>query len=336
MDIIKQAVGIDISKDDFVVRFGSITKSQETNISKDETFRNDSKGFKKFDKWLEKNKVDDNTPLWIVMEATGVYYENLAYYLSDQGFNLCVLLPNKAKNYARTLENKSKTDSIDSKVLTQLGLERKLVHWEIPNPLYRELKSLTRERTSLLSMSLQLKNQLHAKKHSFSPGKTTVKRINSLLKKYKNLIKAVEEEIESLLQSDNDLAAKVKKIKTIKGVGLITIASILAETNGFALIKNRKQLASYAGLDVVLNESGKRRGKTRISKKGNSNLRHSVYMPALTAVRYNVEFKNLYVRIIEQKSIKKIGLIAVARKILLLVYTLWKNNKEYIYNYQMA
>ena len=336
MDIIKQTIGLDISKDNFVVRHGAININQEIVISKDETFTNTQKGFNKFITWINKNKLDDSIPLWFIMEATGVYYENLAYYLSEKGFNLCVLLPNKAKNYAKTLENKSKTDSIDARVLTQFGLERKLNKWEEPKQVFKELKSLTRERASLLAMSTQLKNQLHAKTHAFAPSKKSVSRIKSLINYYKKLIKTVEKEIEALLKSDEELDGKVQKLKSIKGVGVITIASILAETNGFALIKNRKQLASYAGLDVVLNESGKRKGKTKISKKGNSYLRQSVYMPALSAVRSNKEFKNLFIRIMEKKSFKKIGLIAVARKLLLLVYTLWKNDQEYIVGFQTA
>lgn len=334
MDIIKQTIGIDVSKDDFVVRHGTTDTDQEIKISNHEIFLNSSKGFNKFIKWVKKTKNNDSIPLWFIMEATGVYYENLAYFLSEKGFNICVLLPNKAKNYARTLEGKSKTDSIDARTLTQFGLERKLVKWEIPNHLFKELKSLTRERMMLQTMKTQLKNRLHAKTHSYEPSKESIRRIKSLISYYKKQIKAVEEEIEALLKSDDELYKKVLKMKSIKGVGIITIASILAETNGFALIKNRKQLASYAGLDVVLNDSGKRRGKTKISKKGNSHLRQAVYMPALSAIRWNKELNNLFIRIVNKRSIKMIGVTAVARKMLLLVYTLWKKDQEFTPNFQ--
>ena len=336
MEIIKQTIGSDISKDNFVVRHGTIDTNQETKISNAETFTNDTKGFNKFNKWIQKNKIGDSVQLWIIMEATGVYYENLAYFLTKKGYNICVILPNKTKNYAKTLNTKSKTDSIDSRTLTQFGLERKLDKWETPKPLFKELKSLVRERISMQGINTQLKNQLHAKEYSFRPSKQTVKRLKSHISNNNKTIKIVEKEIETLLKSDKELYKKVQKIVTIKGVGLTTIASILAETNGFALIKSRNQLASYAGLDVVLNESGKRIGKTKISKRGNSHLRKSVYMPALSAVRWNQEFKNLYVRILNKRGIKKVALTAVSRKILLLVYTLWKSEQPYFANYQVA
>jgi transposase len=336
MEIIKQTIGIDISKDDFVVRHGTTDTDQEIRISGPETFSNSPTGFNKLLKWVQKIIKDDSVPLYFIMEATGVYYENLAFFLSEKGLNICVLLPNKAKHYAKTLEGKSKTDPIDARTLTQFGLERKLLRWEIPNQLFKELKSLTRERMMLQAMKTQLKNRLHAKTHSYSPSKTSIKRIKSLISNYKKQIKVVEVEIKALIESDEELYKKVRRIMSIKGVGLITIASILAETNGFALIRSRKQLASYAGLDVVLNDSGKRKGKTKISKKGNSHLRQAVYMPALSAIRWNKEFNNLFIRIVRKKSIKKVGVTAVSRKLLLLVYTLWKKEEEFIPNFKAA
>lgn len=73
----------------------------------------------------------------------------------------------------------------------------------------------------------------------------------------------------------------------------MSVVTVIAETNGFALIKNQRQLVSYAGYDVVENQSGKRAGKTKISKKGNSHIRRILHMPALNAVRYEVLFSLL-------------------------------------------
>ena len=96
-------------------------------------------------------------------------------------------------------------------------------------------------------------------------------------------MKAVEKNLKELIDSDKKLASKIKKIETIKGVGFITIIKIISETNGFLLFNSISQLVSYAGLDVIENESGSFRGKTKISKKGNVRIRSSLYMPALSA-----------------------------------------------------
>ena len=78
---------------------------------------------------------------------------------------------------------------------------------------------------------------------------------------------------------------KVQNICQIKGVGLLTLAAVLAEINGFELFRNYKQLVSFAGFDVVERESGMSTGNTKISKKGNGHLRRAMFMPAFTAVR---------------------------------------------------
>ena len=146
-------------------------------------------------------------------------------------------------------------------------------------------------------------------------------------------MKEVLAQIKILIKSDSILFEKINKIITIKGVNLITVAIAVAETNGFNLIKNKNLLASYAGYDIILDESGNHKGKSKISKKGNSNLRRAFYMPALSAARFNNNLKAFYIRLCKTKVNKKIAIIAVARKLLLLVYSLWKKNECFYQNY---
>jgi transposase len=94
-------------------------------------------------------------------------------------------------------------------------------------------------------------------------------------------VEEVNEQIEKTVREDEVLNNKINKICKVKGLGILTVATIVAETNGFKLFRNQRQLTSYAGYDVVENQSGKRVGKTRISKKGNSHIRRALHMPAL-------------------------------------------------------
>ena len=98
------------------------------------------------------------------------------------------------------------------------------------------------------------------------------------------------------------------------------MATILAETNGFKLFTSRAQVVSYAGYDVVERQSGSSiKGKTRISKKGNSHIRRALHFPAITIVKHEPQFKQLYDRILERSHIKMKSYTAVQRKILLLI-----------------
>lgn len=129
--------------------------------------------------------------------------------------------------------------------------------------------------------------------------------------------------------NDPVLKSKFEKISIIKGVGLITFAVIISETNGFELFNNVAQLTSYAGYDVAENQSGSKNGKTRISKKGNAHIRRVLHLPAFTAVKYELSFKTFYERVYGNTHIKMKAYVAVQRKLLSLIYTLWKNDSNY-------
>ena len=129
---------------------------------------------------------------------------------------------------------------------------------------------------------------------------------------------------------DKELLARVKRIATARGLGVTTIMCVIAETEGFHLIENRKQLTSYAGLDVKARQSGKEDPKHRISKEGNAHIRAALYMPALVAVRHNRQIREAYGRICQKHPKEKmIGVAAAMRRLLMLIYTLWKNGEEY-------
>ena len=148
-----------------------------------------------------------------------------------------------------------------------------------------------------------------------------------MIKHIDKQIKECGQKIGQLIQSDSELHTKVKKIQTIKGVGILTMATIIAETLGFQQVKNVEQLASYADYDVVQRESGTSiKGKTRIPKKGNRYIRNALYFPTMVACRYNEDLKKTYLRIIKNKPSKMIGQVAIQRKLPLLIYTLWKND----------
>jgi len=328
--LLKQCVGIDIAKASFKACFACIDLSQNLLFKSVKSFDNTEEGFIKMITWMS-NLYDPSTRLTFVMEATGVYYENLAFFLHHQELNVSVILPNKINSYAKSLELKSKTDKIDSKVIARIGLERNLNAWKPVSPQFRILKELTRERENLMREKLQVNNQLHSKSYAFNANKSSIKRCNKRLKFIEGQIDEIEEEVRRVVSKDETLKEKIKKLESIRGIGFLTAVTIVAETNGFALINNKQQLVSYAGLDVVEKESGTSvKGRTRISKRGNSHIRRVLHFPALSAVKYASPIKSFYERVNQNKASKLIGAIAVQRKLLILMYTMWKNDTYYI------
>jgi len=115
---------------------------------------------------------------------------------------------------------------------------------------------------------------------------------------------------------------------------MLTAAIIMAETNGFELIRSKKQLTSYAGLDVKEKESGTSiKGKSRISKRGNRYLRKAMYMPAMAAIRHSERYKAIFVRIVSMNGVKMKGCVAVQRKLLEMAFTIYKTNTPYRANH---
>jgi len=329
MKVQKQSIGIDISKDTFTACLCLLNQDGSLTFSEVKTFKNEKKGFNQLLRWSRKAK-DSSLSLSFLMEATGVYYERLSHHLYDIKQEVIVILPNTSKHYFLSLNIKTKTDEIDAKILSQFGVERRHQKWIKPSETYLHLRNLTRYYVQLQEQKTSLGNIKHSKMNSHDVQKLILKSNTKLIKEIDKQISLVKLEIEKLIKTDPPLQDKVDKLLTIKGVGILTVATILAETLGFQYVKNVKQLTSYAGYDVVQRESGTSiKGKTRISKKGNRYIRNALYFPAMVACRYNENLKQNYLRIIQAKSSKMIGQVAIQRKLLILIYTLWKKNEIY-------
>ena len=137
-----------------------------------------------------------------------------------------------------------------------------------------------------------------------------------------------------MIKEDPEVKRIVILLCSIPGIGMLTAVTILGETNGFDLIRNKRQLASYAGFDVKEKQSGTSvKGKARISKRGNKYLRKAMHLPALTAIRHDERFKAIFARIVSKHGIKMKAAVAVQRKLLEMTYTLYKKQEQYDNDY---
>jgi transposase len=331
--VIKQVLGIDIGKDTFFACYKIKHDDNSVIIKGTKSFNNNIKGLDEFYLWSEsRNKTPEIKPVY-VMEATGVYYEELAYFLFNKKQIVSVHLAQKLKYYAKGCNLKTKTDKVDAIMIAEFGIEKNLTGtdlWTPPGEDFKMIRDLSREHTSLTHAQTSAKCQLHALQHGHDVYKEVIKLKEQQLVFYKEQIKAVELEIRKLVESDSKLHSKIKNIETVKGLAFITIMKILTEVNGFLLFKNIRQLVSYAGLDVIEKQSGKHAGKTKISKKGNARIRAALFMPAMSAIQHNKTLKTFYERVNEGRTIRMQGLVAVMRKLLILIFTLW--NKDEVYN----
>src|SRR5687768_9110963 len=135
MKLLKQVVGIDVSSESLSISIGTIDQAQAITISHRFTHANTPSGFAKLAANVERHRAEllaaneltsEELPLWFVMEASGVYYERLAVWLTGHGHRVTVALPNSVKAHAKSDNRKSKNDRIDADAITHYGLEKSL------------------------------------------------------------------------------------------------------------------------------------------------------------------------------------------------------------------
>lgn len=339
MDQEKFVIGIDVSKSELetVVLKG---KNGKSVIKARRTFKNKADGIENLLSWAL-SKCKSNDSVHFVLEATGIYHENLTYYLFNQGEKVSVVVPSNISFFAKSFNVKTKTDKTDAVVIARYGMERVPKPWRPATKNLHHIRNLSRQRNSYVKQRTKVSNQIHALEHSYGDEmKEYIISINKeIINGLNKAITQIEDKIEELTNNDPVLLEKVELLKSIPGIGSTTALTIISETNGFDNFTSIKRLVSFAGLDVVESQSGVYAGRTRISKKGNSSLRSALYMPAMSAVQCNKPMIALYQRINEKNPhTRQKGLVAIMRKILILSYTLWKKNEQYnpMYEWNIA
>jgi len=333
---VRYGVGLDISKDNFHACISVVIEGGKIKIVASRKFSNTLAGFIAFVVWLKKHKKVKELDLSILMEVTGVYHEKVLHYLYEQGYEVVLEQGKRVKRYLEVIGQKSKTDKLDGKGIAEMACRKMGKVWHPASKHIIEIRTALRHRKSMIASKNRLTNQVHAMKHSKHQVKEVLRSLTRLIKTFDKEIEKAEAQAYQLAEQDVELLEKVKMIAdSVKGLGVLTVLTVVAETNGFHDFGSAKQLVSYAGYDIIENQSGKHIGKTRISKKGNVHVRANLYMSSVGVIANKIEpFYNLYLRLIQRNgNIKKKAMVAVQRKLLVLIYTLWKKNEAFDISY---
>lgn len=335
MKVLKVNLGIDASKDNCDCNLSKLTDELRVKVIAAKVFLNSENGLKGLVQWLIKNCPADCLKVHVVIEASGVYHERFALGLQQAGYLVSVVLPNKAKKYMESLGLKSKNDSIDAKGLAQMGCEQSLEEWTPLSPFYHELRTYTRLHEDIQQKKTDTTNQLHALKNSAVQMKAAIKVLERLVKLFDKELDNTKKLIDDHIATNAEVKERMEKVCDIKGVGTLSAATVVAEMNGFDLIKNIPQLISLNGYDVVEDQSGKRVGKTKISKKGNAHVRRILHLPALNMNTYQVgTMPALFDRTFNKHGIKMKSYVALQRKLLILIYSIYTKNEPFDKDYE--
>lgn len=311
MDIL----GIDVGKRDL----HAVLLQGETTARK--SVPNTEKGFAQLAGWLSNRGAYQ---LHVCLEATGIYGEAIAEFLHDNGHVVSVVNPGQIKAYGRSELTRTKTDAVDAGVIARFCRANQPPAWNPPPPEMRVLRALIRRRETLSSMITQELNRLES-----ATAPEVRRSIESVLKALRAELRQVEKLLKEHLDSHPDLRGQVDHLDAIPGFGSLTAMKVIAETNGFSVCANAKEIVAFAGLNPSLYESGSIRRRGHISKIGNAALRKALFYAALTCWRHGDYFKPFIERLKAAGKQPKVIITALMRKLLVLAFTLFKSRRPF-------
>lgn len=336
MTTTKFYLGMDVSKLWFDVSLLVVINHQKQPIISIR-FDNNIEGMKTFKLWLKSNGVTYDEKTLVVIENTGVYHRLIWSFCSKHNLNLHI---GNAAHIKWSLGiTRGKNDVIDSQRLCMYCYKQSDELQTMPalNPIFIQLKDLMTSRTRLIV-------QLHSTKNYVKEIKSTnnLYLLNTLEKAHKAAIDGIkksitqiEAAIRKIIQDDEKIKANYELITSIPSIGEITAVYIICCTNNFATKISGKQLASYAGVVPFEHSSGSSiKGKSRVHKMANKELKRMLHMCALTSIKYTPEFKDYFDR---KKAEGKNGMLvlnAIKNKLVLRIAAVVNNQKPYVNNYQ--
>jgi transposase len=308
-------LGIDVAKEkvDVVLLRGEQARRR--------TFGNTPTGHGKLWQWLTKH---GGAACHACLEATGPYGEKLALFLHERAGKVSVVNPARVKGFRQSELGRTKTDEADAALIARFCRAMKPALWQPPASHIRELQAFVRRLENINSMRLKEVNRLHVINDNLRENVTSF--IEFFDKKICDLKKKIKEHI----KKHKDLEEKQKLLESIPGVAEATIAVILTFLAEPEKFRSAKQVAAFVGLNPKQRQSGSSvRGQTRLSKTGNSFLRKSLYMPALSAKRSNPLLAAFAKRLEKEGKRKMVILGAVMRKLLHLIYGVLKSGRPF-------
>jgi len=315
-------VGIDVSKDtlDLCMLYDGIKGRIRTK-----KIKNDGTAAANIFRWLRLQHCGPGD-VHLIMEATGVYHERLAFSLHEAGGYVSLANPHRSRDFARGMGILTKTDKVDAYMLACYALLKKPQRWLPPSDEVRYLSALIRRRDALLSDAVREENRLEKYQSTHTPPDV----ISSCLRMVRILreeVKATEQLIKThikaheSLQQDYDLLTSIPAVGPQLGMNML----IVLRSHDF---ESASQVAAFMGVAPIEKRSGTSvRGKARMSKIGPPQLRAKLYMAALCARRCNKRMRSFYEELLLRGKPRMVAIGAVMRKLIHWCYGVLNSGK---------
>jgi transposase len=311
------ALGIDVSKDtlDISVVTGGKPLTKQ--------FANAQAGYAALIGWLRHRKLGH---VHACMEATGRYSLGVALALHAAGHTVSIVNPAQIRDFARSRLGRNKTDRVDCGHIRDYAAMVVPPAWSPPSPAMLRLCELQTMRAGFVASHVEWRNRAGSGNDAAASALAQATIAHLALQ-----IEAADRAIAQVIDEDDTLRGQAELLLSIKGVGDGLSAVILAELPGPDILSSSAQAVAYAGLNPRHYQSGSSiNHPSRISKIGNATLRAALYMPALSAMRYNPAVAALIARLRARGRLRgKQLVVAAMRKLLVICFGVLKSGKPF-------
>jgi transposase len=300
-------VGMDIAKATLDLYALSAPQPQRQRLP------NDRQGHRSLVRWLQRLG-----PVQVVCEASGGYERAVVAALQAAGLIIAVVNARHVRDFARASGRLAKTDQLDAQVLAEFGQRLQPVATAPPSAAQCQLADLVTRRQQVQQLRIAEHNRLE---HATHPA--VRRQLQRHLVGLDRQLEQLRTWIAELIQAEPPLAQKVARLCLVVGVGQITAVVLLATLPELGTL-NRRQAAALVGVAPLNRDSGLRRGH-RLIGGGRAGARRALYMAALVAAFANPRFQVFYGRLVAAGKAPKVALVAVMRKLIILLNQLLKN-----------
>lgn len=331
MQTTKYFIGFDISAHDFSA---SCITGIDTTVFSTQKFSNNIDGSNEFLSLLSKHNIQSSEAV-ICMEATGVYSENICYYLASKDFTVCIEAPQKVKNKIK--DSPRKNDFVDAEAIAEYAYRYfdKLTVWKPKDEILEQIQVLLSTREHLTVQMIANTNALKTLNYKYYQTPLANQIYEQTINKLKEHIKQIDLEIKNLIDKDDSFKNKISLAKSVPGVGLLLAANLLVLTKGFTEHVNYKHTAAYSGICPYEQTSGTSLHRAPRSKKnGPAKLRKLLYLAALSVRTHNNNFKKYFLRKVAEGKNKRLVLNNIENKLLKIVFAVVNSGVAYNNNYK--
>ena len=298
-------IGIDVAKDNLAV-FVDSAHQHSVCLNQTKDLDKLAKQFKKLN------------PTLIILEASGGYETSAAVVFAEFELPFVIVYPLRVRQFALGLGIIAKTDEIDSEVIAYYGRVADVHPTPLQSNELRQLQALTVRRSQLIEMRIAEQNRLE----------TAYPKMHKNIKKHLawliSQIEEIETEINNRIKADETLQETDQLLQSVPGVGQVLSSILLTELPELGILSDKK-IAALVGVAPFPRESGKWKGK-RFCRGGRNSIRRVLYMATLSATQHNPIIKQFYDNLCEKGKLKKVAIIACARKLLTILNAMVKNN----------